>query len=194
MKILISLTTKSHIHAETCKWLLAQDSEKCAIDILNTRSPLEHARNLQVKRFLDSPFDILFIVDSDCVPKKNTIDMILNFDLPILSIPHPAIKENDKGENELGLMVLDSDGKGNYVQNLPLKDLQKCDAVGCSGLAIKREVFERLEKPYFKFVFDNNGYLSKSEDFYFCDKVKSTGYEIYAWCKEPQNHYVEVVI
>lgn len=186
MKILISIATKRNIHAELVKWLLSLKEGEAAIDIVRCPEPLEHARNLQVKRFLDSPYDCLFIVDSDCVPPVDAIDLIQAFDMPILSIPHPTVIGR-----EMGLMVMWSNGDGQYHQKLPLNDLQKCDAVGCSGLAIKREVFEKMNSPYFKFVYED-GLLIKGEDFYFCDKAKDLGYGIYAYCKNPQTHYVEI--
>lgn len=188
MKILVSIATKRNIHAELVKWLLSINDLEVGVDIVCCPEPLEHARNLQVKRFMEGKYDCLFIVDSDCVPPSDSIRLIRSFNIPILSIPHPTMIGR-----ETGLMVMWSNGNGGYTQKdkLPLKDFQECDAVGCSGLAIQREVFERMNKPYFKFLYED-GLLVKGEDFYFCDKAKKLGYGIYALCKSPQSHYVEM--
>lgn len=187
MRVLISVATKRNLHAELVKWLFYNDSIKdVGIDIINSPLPLEHVRNEQVNRFLNGYYDCLFIVDSDCVPPKDSIALIKAHDMPVFSIPHPTVIGR-----EVGLMVMWHDGNGAYRQKLPLEDLQECDAVGCSGLAIKREVFEKMDKPYFKFVYED-GRLIKGEDFYFCGKAKDLGYGIYAYCKNPQTHYVEM--
>ena len=190
MSVLVSIATKRNLHAELVKWLLSLAPGEAGIDIVNDPHPLEHVRNLQVKRFLNSPFERLFIVDSDCVPPRDSVKLIQSFDLPILSIPHPA----NKGD-ETGYMVLDRspDGKG-YVQHRKLIGLQECDAVGCSGLAIKREVFIKIGTPHFRFIYNDEGFLSKGEDFDFCGRAKKKGYKIYAYCDQVQRHYVEMVI
>lgn len=195
MNVLVSIATKKTLHAELVKWLLSIKEGEAGIDIVNSPYPLEHARNLQVKRFMESPYDCLFIVDSDCVPPRQSIDLIRHIDLPILSIPHPSVIFNPAtNEQETGLMVMWSDGKGGYDQRgrLPFDKLQECDAVGCSGLAIKREVFEKVKDPYFRFVYSKDGFVTCGEDFDFCARAKATGYKIYAYTEEAQRHYVEV--
>ena len=188
MSVLISLATKKSVHAEVVKWLLLQNAEY-TIDIVNSPMPLEHVRNLQVKRFLSSDAEFLFLVDSDCVPKPNTLKQLLDFDLPFISAPHPTIKGN-----ETGVMIMDKVDEG-YRQHRPFdKGLEECDAVGCAGMMIRRDVFEQVEKPYFKFIYDKEGQLVKGEDFYFCDKLKEAGIKIYAYCDIVQTHYVEVPI
>ena len=189
MGTLISLTTRKSIHADVVKWLIKQSNDH-GIDIVNTPMPLEHARNLQVERFLSSPYEYLFIVDSDCVPQDNTVEKLMAYQFPFITAPHPTIKGN-----ETGVMVLDSDGNGDYVQHIPFdKGLQECDAVGCAGMLFHRSVFERLDKPYFKFIFNDDGYLVKGEDFYICDKMKQAGIKIYADCNLIQTHNVGVSI
>lgn len=189
MSVLISLTTKKHIHAEVAKWLM-RHYEAYSIDIVISPNPLEHARNEQVSRFLNTHHDYLFIVDSDCVPAPNTINTLSRLNLPFVAAPHPAIKGN-----ETGVMVLDRVSQNDYIQHTPFnKGLQVCDAVGCAGMMIHREIFEKLDKPYFKFVYDENGFLVKGEDFDFCDRIKELGYKVYVHCDLIQTHYVGVSI
>lgn len=189
MSVLISLTTKKYIHAEVTKWLMKQ-YEQYPIDIVQSFNPLEHARNEQVDRFLKTHYDRLFIVDSDCVPAPTTIKTLDQLNLPFVVAPHPSIKGV-----ETGVMVLDRVGENEYVQHRPFnKGLQECDAVGCAGMMIHREVFEKLDKPYFRFIYDEDGKLVKGEDFDFCDRIKELGYKVYAHCDLIQTHYVEVAI
>ena len=50
--------------------------------------------------------------------------------------------------------------------------LQVVDAIGTGCLLIRRDVLEKLERPYFEFS-DRMG-----EDMYFCDKAKQLGYTV----------------
>lgn len=197
MNVLVSIVTKRNLHAELVKWLVKTKSVRSSvgIDIVNTPVPLEIARNIQVGRFIESGADVLFIVDSDCVPPPESIELIENFDLPFLSIPHPTVKFNpETGQDETGLMVMWKVKDGySQVNHLPLKGLMECDAVGCSGIAVKREVLLKMKPPYFKFVLSAAGdMVYQGEDFYFCDKVKKSGYRIFAWCDTFQTHYIEI--
>lgn len=189
MSVLISVATKKSLHAELVKWLLQQSSEN-QIDIVNSPMPLEHVRNLQVERFLSGPYEKLFLVDSDCVPHKNAVKVLDELDLPFVSAPHPTIKGS-----EVGVMVLDRVSENEYIQHRPFdRGLQECDAVGCGGMMIRRDVFQKVVKPYFKFIYDKEGRLVKGEDFYFCEKIKKAGFKVYAYCDMVQTHYVEVAI
>jgi hypothetical protein len=50
--------------------------------------------------------------------------------------------------------------------------LQECDALGAGFMLIKREVFEKMERPWFDFS-DRMG-----EDMWFCEQAKRLGYTI----------------
>lgn len=185
-KVCISTPTKGWIRAETSEWRLrafTQLAPNVEIHTVITPKPLEHARNEQVHRFLASSCTDLFLLDADCVPQGQTIQRLLAYDLPIIAAPHPTMVKD-----EVGLMVVDR-VEGGYAQHYPLRSLQGPDVVvGGSGLLIRRIVFEKLAPPWFKCLYDGQGLLAKSEDFYFCDKAHKAGYEIWADCDLPQQH------
>ena len=188
LSTLVSVITRKSIHAEVVKWMLAQPDHQ-AIDIINTPKPLVHARNLQVERFLSSPYDRIFLLDSDCVPPLNAVPVLEALDLPFVTVPHPTIQGN-----ECGVMVLDKTEDG-YKQHKPWdRGLQECDAVGCAGMMIHRSVFEKIEQPYFMFIYNKQGQLVNGEDFNFCEKIKEVGIKVYAYCDMVQRHYVEVAV
>ncbi len=176
------------MRAETVRWLLhtfVQLAPRVHVDIVNDPRPLEHARNTQVHRFLATDCSHLFILDSDCIPVDGTIDVLLALDGLVVTAPHPTQKGH-----ETGLMVLDKKDD-TYVQHRPWTGLQKVDAVGTSGLLIKREVFMHFGPPWFRCVYDGRGLLTKSEDFWFCDQVRKFT-DILAVCSLPQTHMVTV--
>ncbi len=184
-RVCISIVTKGSIRAETTQWLLrafAQLAPDVEVDIVNDPRPLEHARNLQVHRFLATDCTHLFLLDSDCVPAERTVERLLALDLPIVTAPHLT-----EVKGEVGPMVVDR-APGGYRQHLPLEGLQKVDACGGSGLCIRREVLEKLGPPWFRFLMDEQGLLVKGEDFYFCERAYKAGYEVWADLDLIQEH------
>ncbi len=187
----ISVVTKGSIRAETTEWLLralVQLAPNVEVQIVNDPRPLEHARNLQVHRFLESACTHLFLLDSDCVPPDRTVEKLLSLNLPIVTAPHLT-----EVKGEVGPMVVDK-APGGYVQHRPFVGLQKVDACGGSGLLITREVLEKLGPPWFRFVYGEDGLLRQGEDFYFCERAYEAGYEVWADCDLIQTHIKERAI
>ena len=193
-KVLISTPTKKNINARTADWrlrevmrLVQQPGIDVAVDTVITRKPLQHARNMQVWRFLETNCTHLFLLDSDCVPQENTIARLLAYDMPIISAPHESEINGEKG-----LMVVDR-VKDGYAQHHPVEGLQGPDVrVGGGGLLMARDVFEALEPPWFVCEYNNRGELTLSEDFYFCEQALAAGYEIWAQCDLAQQHIVVI--
>lgn len=191
-RICISTPTKGYLRAETSDWRLrafVQLAPEVEVHSIITPKPLEHARNEQALRFLASTCTHLFLLDADCVPQEGTIQKLVAYDLPIIAAPHPTLVRG-----EVGLMVLDrAEGRG-YVQHRPFTGLQKVDAVGAAGLLIRRDVLESLVRPWFRCLYNEDGLLALSEDFYFCEQAIGAGFEIWAQCDLVQQHWVERVI
>lgn len=185
------MPTRGEIRAETAEWMLrafTQLAPNVEVHIVNTRLPLPHARNEQVYRFLASPCTHLFTLDSDVVPQDGTVQRLLAYDLPVVVAPHASVI---RGEH--GVMALDRVEDG-YQQHRPMTGLQRCDAVGGSGLLVRRDVFETLGPPWFMHEYDAGGRLVLGEDFYFCERLAANGYEIWVDFDLVQRHRVGMVI
>lgn len=188
-RICISTPTKGWIRAEIADWrdqAFVQLAPHAELQTILDSRPLQHARCVQVVRFLASSCTHIFLLDADCEPQDRTIQKLLAYDLPFVAAPHPTVKGD-----EVGLMVLDRDGEGGYVQHSPLMGLQGPDVVvGGAGMLIRREVFERLGPPWFQCEYDEQGMLVRTEDFELCDRAWVAGIEIWADCDLYQKHIV----
>lgn len=175
-------------------------------------SPVERARNEVVKFFMTErvnkktglpvlPFTHLLFIDADTIPPADVLEKLLAHDKDIISGLTPIL-HYDRQKMTWGTMDncfthqdKDKDGqiRTHAVQrNTGLHKIWRC---GTSCLLIKKEVFEKLEKPYFKFEFDEEILKPKrSEDLYFCDKAHEAGFEI--WCDSSVicNHSKEVIM
>jgi len=126
----------------------------------------------------------LYFVDSDVVPPLNTLQKLLSFDLPIVAGIYPM---NVNGERAWSFKTDDkADSKvygGWRKKGPPLPDgLMRVTAIGGSTLLVKREVFERIKRPWFKIVYkaiDEEGHAyDEGEDEYFSRIVREAGYKI----------------
>ena len=125
-----------------------------------------------------------YFVDSDVVPPPNTLKKLFDYDLPIVAGIYPmdvngticcSYKDNDAPETK---------GYGGWrLWNCPTKQtLVEATAIGGSTLLVKREVFEKLERPPFKIIYkaiDDEGHAyDEGEDEYFSRIAREAGYRI----------------
>lgn len=176
-------------------------------------APVERARNEIMKYMMAErtdkktgqpmmPFTHILFLDSDTIPPANALEKLLSHDKDIISGLTPILQyDREKmtwGTLDNCFLKQDKEEDGKPAKTYAVQrntGLQQIIRCGTSCLLIKREVFEKLEKPYFKFEFSEDGVTPvRSEDLYFCDKSKEAGFEI--WCDSSVicNHVKEVVL
>lgn len=137
--------------------------------------PIDAARNLIVQKMQESNCEWVFFLDSDVICPAGTIERLLSHRVPIVSGLYytraPPINP---------AMWTDAGDKAHFVAitNFQVGSLVEAHVIGMGCCLIHKSVFEKLEKPYFKWTygFQQNGI---SEDFYFCNRVREAGYHIY---------------
>jgi hypothetical protein len=185
--VCVSVPTKGNIHAGTVMWMVHAARQGVFVDVVLDFEPLEAARNHQVRRFMESDYSHLFLLDADCIPRPQTLERLLAWKLPIVAAPHRSQKDGQRL-----IMALEQEGD-RYKPYLPPLGLQRVDAVGGSGLMIERKVFEAVPPPAFRCVYDDTtGKLKRTEDFYFCERARAAGFDIWADFALVQQHMREV--
>ena len=189
-KIFIGVPNTGFLKTELVEWLfrLKNDDKFKTTLFFPQNRPHDYNRNVIVTEFLKTDNDYLLMIDSDVVPVSNVLELA-NFDVGIVS---GYVKAYKNGETiPIGMKKV----KGGYKVKSPLKvGMNEVDAVGTGCLMVKREVFEKMDKPYFRFQYDENGFLSNGEDFHFCEKAKQLGYKIYFNGSYPAQHFTLVNI
>ena len=156
--------------------------------------PLSCARNEAVDEMLsDKRYTHILFIDDDNIVPQGGITKMLNHDVPIVSAAYLA----RKGTGLLVVMRWASDPPKTFppkdfpytkglhpaeFERLPSKNgLVKVDAVGCGCLLIKREVFQKLSRPYFKEDWgeESNTTHRYGEDVYFGLQCYVKGIPIY---------------
>jgi len=144
-------------------------------------SPVDRAREEIVEEFLKTDCTHIFWIDSDTVPKKDALRKLLDRDEPIVSGITPIIvydeerKDSDSNGFKKRWNCVGMDDK--HVQ--PNTGVRYIRGAGGSCILVKREVYEKMEKPYYKFVYEDEIGQPRtvSEDIYFVMKAITIGYK-----------------
>lgn len=131
-------------------------------------------RSVMINKLLKNPNATHFYsIDNDVVPPPNTLQKLLDYDLPIVA----GIYKQRIGDSETWSFKVD----GNpwfQSRNKPLPDkLFEATSIGASTLLIKREVLETLEPPCFKVTY-GNGDNYEYDDEYFSRLARKAGYKL----------------
>lgn len=122
-----------------------------------------------VNYMFPKPTHILFI-DSDVVPRKNTLRTLLKHNKDIVTGVYPMCQNG-------ALMWSVNRGDG-FVTELPT-DPFKIESCGFGIVLVKTSVFESIEWPYWETQY-KPGHRVMGEDIYFCHKARQAGFDI--WC------------
>lgn len=151
------------------------------VSMVNAKfSIVTEARNLCVKAALDAKAEWILFLDSDMVFPADTIKRLMSHDVPIVGGTYP------RKHWPLAFIGNRLDGQG-----LSLEDKGRVEAArmptGC--LLIKASVFSKLKPPYFRCSYSEKAGLVLGEDFWFSDKVRELGYQL--WCDMELSRLIE---
>lgn len=189
-KIFVGIPNTGYLRTELVSWLFShEDKDKYEVTMFFPQNkPHDYNRNIIVKKFLETDNEYLLMIDSDVVPISNVLEMS-DLDKGIMSALVRTYKDGDL------IPVALKKVEGGYKVWSPLsKGLNEVDAVGTGCLMIKREVFNKITKPYFRFRYNDEGFLINGEDFDFCDRVKEAGYKVYFNADYEAQHFTTINI
>lgn len=154
-------------------------------------SVVSRARNLLAKDMLESKCDYLLFIDSDINFEPDDIFRLMAWGTdPKKGIV--AAVPRTRNESKVYIATLDYDDNGDLTMNG--MGLVRAKRVATAFMLVRREVFETLEREHpewayydsktdrtlscmFDFQLADEGYIG--EDFLFCDRVRSHGFEVW---------------
>lgn len=126
------------------------------------------------RQALEEKADYLLWLDSDMRFPKETIGHLILRDKPIVAANYATRRMPVKP-----VAMRDEGGKINRVYTSPESEgLEQVDYVGMGVMMTKREVFEKVEAPWFAIPYSTIGNHYIGEDVYFCKKAKEAGFEV----------------
>jgi len=187
-KIFIGIPTMGSVHVFTmirilkfCTDAFAHQRYSVVIYPTSGVSPVDNARNEIVTEFLKGDATHLLWIDSDTIPPEGSLDKMLKDDKDIISGITPIIEYDEKRSKS------DSNGyykKWNCVGTdnkfvMPYTGIVPIHGAGGSFLLVKRAVYEKMEKPWYRFLYkdDNSTDCFIGEDVSFIAKSISLGFK-----------------
>lgn len=158
-------------------------------DTLCQRIFHDAAREGIVQDFLDSDCDMIWMLDSDICPPKHCLDIVTMYGdkWQAAGCPYPVFMAQP-GESFRQLVFTLYKCIGNAPDGSPKLAPSDCpnegtafiDGIATGCLFIKREVFEKLERPYFEFKYDPiTRQPILGEDLGFCMKLYRLGIKFF---------------
>lgn len=164
----------------------------------------DFARNEIVDEFLASDCDILWFLDSDVCPPKHILDLVTIHGDKWLAAgaPYPlwmAVPGTDTMSVVFtayqGVVEDEAGKKGIRMATVPKQGTEWVDALATGCLFLKREVFEKLEKPYFAFKRDPETMrVIEGEDLGFALKLGALGIKFFCDHGSVCKHYKRVCL
>jgi len=157
-----------------------------SIDFPSER-PVDNNRNLIVKKALKNKYDFLIMIDgNDTVPHFNPLDLV-ELDKDIVGGAYPQWREGDiywlaVDKVKDGYMPIPPNRRGGVVE---------VDAIGTGCICIKRRVLEHIKAP-FERKWSEDGIQLIGQDFYFCEKAKRAGFEVWVDWNKVCDHFKEI--
>ena len=200
-RVWVSVLNQGDMRAELVNLLLRMSHERLhTVRFEYPRDrPIANNRNLIAKRFLESDYDYLLMIDSDVVPPRDPLDLVV-LDKDIIGLPCFVWNSKVSRDHPLYLVVMEHiPGKG--FRPLPMdpqagltcksKDGRPIDAVGTGAILIARRVLEEVKAP-FERRFDQDGVQTMGLDYSFCLKARQAGFTVWTHMDYVCSHWVTV--
>lgn len=158
----------------------------------------DFARNAYVENFLKSDCDILWFLDADIVPSERVLDLItLHGDKwDLAGAPYPVwMKQNGYDGPQITYCVYGrpDNTKGMVPAPIPESGTGFVDGIATGCIFIRRRVLEAMQKPYFRFSYDEETReMKEGEDLYFCKQASDLGYKFFIDYSMVCHHFKKV--
>ncbi|MCK9243666.1 MAG: glycosyltransferase [Candidatus Marinimicrobia bacterium] len=186
--VLLAIPTHGGIHESLDAWKSHVAAKMPNVrDVNSTGRPVDFNRNSLIRLFLSrKEFDYLLLIDSDIEPPLDCIERLLALDCPLASGCYPVWMHRGL---RWALMNKDSDRRYRLLERLPsLTEPFEVDAGGAGCLLIRRDVFEKVKWPWFKWIEFEDG-TQESEDVHFFRKCNEAGLRVKVDPKIICNHF-----
>jgi len=189
-KILMAIPTEGGIH-ECVSMVAACLAKRPDVGYLTAQGrPVDFVRNNIIRMFLQhKDFTHLFLLDSDTEPPVDCLDKLLALDAPLASGCYPVLMKDG-----LRWALANRDTNLHYRLLKRLISYNKpfeVEAGGAGCLLIRRDVFDLIKWPWFKWVEKEDG-NQISEDIYFFQKCNDAALKVMVEPAVICNHFKKV--
>lgn len=182
-KIFIAVPTNRGLRpkmAESLVKMICATKENIEIKIATEGYTIAENRSYLVWRAIEARATHILFIDDDMVFPPETLDRLLSLNKEIVGV-------NSHGR-KLPLQTTVTFWEKDWIDNgvdLPQrpempKELFEVKEVGGGVLLVDMQVFEKIDKPWFAFTSNEEGWTTQGEDGHFCMQARNKGIKI--WC------------
>ena len=149
-------------------------------------SPTDLVRNSMVRRLLkDSEATHLLMMDSDILPPDNVVDLMLECDSPMSAAIVPIMLAGKIVSN-----IVENDRFMMHWEDRT--EPFEVDGAGAGMILIRREVFETIPWPWFRYEEEESSGKRCGEDLYFSNKASKYGFKYKVHPKSTCDHIKKI--
>ena len=169
LKIAIGLPTNRLVKPKTAESLMKLvDYSNYDLEIIVSTRGYNTAenRNWITAQAVKKGCDYLFMVDDDMIYEPDTLERLVEANRDIIG----------------GLYYTKYEDKAPVLEyfDKPEEGLFKVKAMGGGLILIKCDVFKKVPQPWYGYKWNNLGAVTMSNDWFFCEKAREAGFDI--WC------------
>lgn len=181
MRILVAITTKNTVDAETA--IAVANLDPCGHEIVYAYADgrgvygVHQARNCVVNKAIKDDFDYILMVDADTIVPPDTIGLLLD---PAVEICLGVYRyKNETRDCPFFKFVPDNDGSDKWKWDEVPEGRFEVRHAGMGCAMIRTDIFQSLVRPYYYWEERSSG-CHTGEDIYFCNKARQAGFKIWA--------------
>jgi len=203
MNISIALPTNRGFQPETLQCLLqlvAHGGYDFNIIVASEGYTIAENRTYLTVQALKSKSDYLLFIDDDMTFEPDLLDILIANKKEIVGTAYHSRGNVDTMPKYLaGKIVSTAEvAPKEYIDldnndDPKYKDTFECFAAGTGIMLIKCDVFNKVPRPWFKFIFHDTGQVKLGEDWFFCREAKKVGYKIYTDPKPKVGHLGSII-
>lgn len=195
-KVLIGITTAETVAHETMQSIYGlhiPEGVETSLSIVHAYNVADGRNNL-VDIMLNGGYDYIFFVDNDVILPKTALVDLYNMDWYFTTGTYARKEPRTLSDKDQFTTLYNHDERNKdvycptfmYLSSLPPNKLTQVDCCGFGCTLIRKDLFEKIEKPYFFFAHEETpkpGVRAEyciGEDMYFCRKVVKSGLQIWA--------------
>jgi hypothetical protein len=169
--VTIAIPSRDSVHMDFALSLVALMARtKTPSFVANIRSSiLPVSRSMLVEQAQSNESSHILFLDSDMVFPPDILDRLLSYNLDIVGATYC------QREGPLTPMGCDLEMKA-----LPKVGLVRARRLPMGCMLINMSVFEKMQKPYFRWELRENNSKVIGEDVEFCDRAQQLGFQV--WC------------
>lgn len=203
-KVFICIPNLGNIHSllaqRLIEWHVTPTAgvDQIAVFMPRNIQPHDSARNHCVQKFLETDCTHLFFIDSDVIPPSDALRKLLEPNVPAISGAYPIMRAKETGGKlhrayALFNMAEVEDGKKEMVP-VTGEGIQEIDFCGGGCLLIRRDVFDKIEMPAFKWMYTEKGDAAYGEDIDFGKKLIDAGIQLYGDLSVECYHFKPILL